>query len=87
MEARVRIELSDPRQFLYIDSLVEKERNALQAHLLEGHVVVEPMVTLENARMIQTLDGRVHHWRAIGFIPGATRLQSSFRPAKNLASY
>jgi hypothetical protein len=75
-EARMQRELSDPAQFLYIDSLAEAERNALQSRLLAGQVMIAPMVTRENGRKIPIPDGLVHHWLAVGFIPGATRDQA-----------
>jgi hypothetical protein len=68
--------VSNPRQFLYSYTLPEKERNAVQAYLFEGHVIIERMVTRENGRMVHIPDGIVHHWLAIGFIPGVTRDQA-----------
>jgi hypothetical protein len=85
-EARIQNEVSDPRQFLYSYSLPEKERNAVQAHLLGGDVIIEPMVTRENGRVIHIPDGMVHHWLAIGFIPGVTRDQA-IALAQNYARY
>ena len=68
--------MSDPKQFLYMDSLPENERKAAQARLLEGDVIIEPMVTRENGKIIDIPNGMVHHWLAIGFLPGATRDQA-----------
>jgi hypothetical protein len=75
-EARIQTEVSDPRQFLCSYSLPEKERNAVQAYLLGGHMIIERMVTRENGKMVHIPDGMVHHWLAIGFIPGVTRDQA-----------
>ena len=75
-EARIQNEVSDPRQFLYSYTLPEKARNAVQAYLFEGHVIIERMVTREMGRMVHIPDGMVHHWLAIGFIPGVTRDQA-----------
>jgi hypothetical protein len=57
-------------------TLPEKARNAVQAYLFEGHVIIERMVTREMGRMVHIPDGMVHHWLAIGFIPGVTRDQA-----------
>lgn len=59
-----------------MDSLPENERRVAQARLLEGHVIIEPMVTRENGKIIDIPNGMVHHWLAIGFLPGATRDQA-----------
>ena len=75
-EVRIQNEMSNPKRFLYMDSLPKNERNAAQARLLEGHVIIEPMVTRENGKIIDIPNGMVHHWLAIGFLPGATRDQA-----------
>jgi hypothetical protein len=85
-EVRIQNEVSNPKQFLYIDSLPEKERNAAQARLLGGQVIIEPMVTRENAKIIDIPYGMVHHWMAIGFLPGATRDQA-MALAQNFGRY
>jgi hypothetical protein len=74
-EARMQNELSDPQHFLYLDSLSEKQKHAIQEHLHKGQVVIEPMHTRENGKEIEVPDGLIHHWIAIGFIAGATREQ------------
>ena len=75
-EVRIQNEMSNPKRFLYMDSLPENERRVAQARLLEGHVIIEPMVTRENGKIIDIPNGMVHHWLAIGFLPGATRDQA-----------
>ena len=74
-EVRIQSELADPQNFLYFDSLSEKDRNSMLARLHSGRVVIVPMRTHDNGKEIQVPDGLVHHWLAIGFIPGATRDQ------------
>jgi hypothetical protein len=74
-EARMQSELTDPQNFLYFDSLPEQQRHSMLARLHNGQVVIEPMRTLDNGREIQVPNGLVHHWLAIGFIPGATLAQ------------
>lgn len=72
-EARIQREVADPATFLYIDSLPDKQKRAIFERLQSGRVVIEPMQTRENGKEIEMPDGLVHHWLAIGFIPGATR--------------
>ena len=75
-EARMRGEIADPAHFLYFDSLPENEKHAMLQRLHSGHVIIEPMRTTENGRAIEMPDGLVHHWLAIGFMPGATLEQA-----------
>jgi hypothetical protein len=74
-EARMQSELADPEHFLYFDSLPEQRRNAILTRLHNGQVVIEQMQTDDNGKDIKVSGGLVHHWLAIGFIPGATRDQ------------
>jgi hypothetical protein len=75
-EARMQSELGDPKNFLYLDSLPEAQRDSMLARLHKGEVVIEQITTRDNGKEIQVADGLVHHWLAIGFIPGATRDQA-----------
>jgi hypothetical protein len=72
-EVRIQGELADPEKFLYFDSLPEKQKRSLLARLHSGQVFVEPVRTRDNGDEIRVPDGLVHHWLAIGFIPGVTR--------------
>ena len=69
-------ELSDSNLFLYIDTLPEQQRQTLQDRLLKGSVVIEPIHTRENGKDMEVPGGLVHHWLAIGYIPGDTRDQA-----------
>ena len=71
--AHTRRGLADPEKFLYFDSLPEKQKRSLLARLHAGQVFVEPVRTRDNGDEIRVPDGLVHHWLAIGFIPGVTR--------------
>jgi len=75
-ETRMQSELADPEKFLYLNSLPENQRDSMLVRLHSGEVVIEPMSTRDNGKEIQVIDGFVHHWLAIGFIPGATRDQA-----------
>ena len=72
-ELRMQGELADPDKFLNLDSLRERQRNSMLARLHNGQVVIEQITTRDDGKEIQVADGLVHHWLAIGFIPGATR--------------
>jgi hypothetical protein len=74
-EARMRSELADPELFLYFDSLPEERKNSMLTRLHNGQVVIEQMRTDDNGKEIKVPGGLVHHWLAIGFIPGITRKQ------------
>jgi hypothetical protein len=74
-EARMQSELADPEHFLYFDSLPEQRKNAMLTRLHNGQVVIEQMQTDDNGKEIKVPGGLVHHWLAIGFIPGITRDQ------------
>ena len=75
-EIRIQRELADANNFLYFDSLPGSQRDSMLARLHNGQVVIEQMSTYANGKKIQVPDGLVHHWLAIGFIPGATRDQA-----------
>jgi hypothetical protein len=70
-ETRIQSELAAPGQFLYFDSLAEKQRDSVLASLHNGHVVIQAMHTLNHGKEIEVPNGLVHHWLAVGFIPGA----------------
>lgn len=71
-EVRIQSELADPARFLYPDSLPEKQKQAMLERLRGGSVIAERMHTRENGHDIEVPDGLVHHWMAIGFLPGVT---------------
>lgn len=71
-EARILSEVAGPGNFLHIDSLSVEERNSILARVHSGDVVLEPIRTLDNGKEIHVPNGLVHHWLAIGFIPGTT---------------
>jgi len=74
-EARMQSELGDPEHFLYFDALSKEDKNSILTRLHSGQVVIEQMKTYDNGKEIKMTGGLVHHWLAIGFIPGATRDQ------------
>jgi hypothetical protein len=74
-EARMQSELADPEHFLYFDALSNEGKNSMLTRLHNGQVVIERMRTDDNGKEIKMPGGLVHHWLAIGFIPGITRDQ------------
>ncbi len=74
-EARMAEGLRDGRTFLWVDSLPELQRDRLYTQLREGEIVIERLETLEIEKPIRVPDGLVHHWVALGFVPGVTLQQ------------
>jgi hypothetical protein len=74
-EARMQSELADPEHFLYFDALSKEAKNSMLTRLHSGQVVIEQMKTYDNGKEIKVPGGLVHHWMAIGFIPGISRDQ------------
>lgn len=70
-ETRIHSELSNPEQFLYLDSLPEEQKQEEIARLKSGQVYVRQLSTKENNKRIEIPDGLAHHWLAIGFVPKA----------------
>lgn len=81
-EARIQSELSHLEQFLFLDSLPEKQREEQVARLKNGQVYIQPLVTRENNKKIEIHDGLAHHWIAVGFIPKA-RLEQVLEVARD----
>jgi len=75
-EARMQAERDDPQHFLYFDSLPKKQKQAMLDRLRNGQIVVEPMRTTDHGKPLDVPGGMVHHWLAIGFMPGATLQQA-----------
>lgn len=74
-EMRIRSEEADPAHFLYFDSLPPEQKQSVLDRLHEGQVVVQQMHT-KDGKEIEVPDGLVHHWLAVGFLPGVTREQA-----------
>ena len=71
-EERIKSEEADPAHFLYFDSLPPEQKQSILERLHEGQVVIQQMHT-QGGKEIEVPDGLVHHWLAIGFLPGVTR--------------
>ena len=71
-EARIQKQVSDPKVFLYVNSLPEPQRGQTLASLKQGGLYMTAMTTLTAAGDKITIpDGLVHHWLGAVFIPGA----------------
>lgn len=57
--------------FLWIDSLPEKQKQALYARLKRGEVIYEELETRQDGKPIRIPDGMTHHWLGAVFIPEA----------------
>ncbi len=74
-EGRMAEELHDGRAFLWLDSFAGPQRDRLHVQLRQGEIIVERLETLEKEKRIRVPNGLIHHWIALGFIPGATLQQ------------
>src|SRR6266849_103074 len=62
--------LLDGRTFLWVDTFPELQRDKFYTQLRQGKIVVERLETLEKEKRIRVPDGLIHHWIALGFVPG-----------------
>ena len=85
-EARIQSEIADSNRFLQIDSLSDAQKAAVCSRLLKGEIFIQSMTTKENGAPIKIPDGLVHHWLAIGFIPGTTA-EEVLQLAQNYSRY
>lgn len=75
-EDRMAKSLRDGQPFLWIDGFPETKRDALYANLRQGDIIIEQLETRDGERNIKVPHGLVHHWIALGFIPGVTLKQT-----------
>jgi len=72
-EARIQRQVSDPKVFLYVNSLPEPQRGQTLRVLKQGGIYMTAMTTLSaTGEQITIPDGLVHHWLGALFIPGAS---------------
>jgi hypothetical protein len=75
-EDRMANSLSDGRTFLWIDGSPDPKRDTLHTRLRQGEIIIERLETLDGVRNIAVPDGLIHHWIALGFIPGVSLQQT-----------
>src|SRR6266849_3250122 len=71
-EARMADRLLEGRTFLWVDTFTELQRDKLYPQLRQGEIVIERLETLEKEKRIRVPDGLIHHWIALGFVPGVS---------------
>src|SRR5215813_5474113 len=75
-EERMARSLRDGDSFYSMDGKPESQRDALRIRLRQGEIVIDQMETLDGERFIKVPGGLVHHWIALGFIPGVNLNQA-----------
>ena len=71
-EARMQTELDGEAPFLWVDNLVDDEREKAYSRLRDSEVVIERLETREDGNKIKVPDGKIHHWIGTILIPGVT---------------
>jgi len=74
-EDRMTEGMREGRTFLWVDTFPELQRDKLYTQLRQGNIVIEQLETLENEKPIRVPNGLIHHWIAVGFVPGVTLRQ------------
>jgi hypothetical protein len=74
-EDRMTEGMREGRTFLWVDTFPELQRDKLYTQLRQGNVVIEQLETFENEKRIRVPNGLIHHWIALGFVPGVTLQQ------------
>jgi hypothetical protein len=62
--------------FLWIDRLPADRRAAALSQLRRGEVVIEPLETLSDGKVVSVPAGMIHDWIGTVFIPGVTLRQT-----------
>ena len=70
-DARVDREQHDLDHFLWIDLMSNDKRNAAEAQLKNGQVVIDKLRTENQGSPIRTPGALIHHWIGIAFVPNA----------------
>jgi len=75
-EERMAKSLHDGDSFYSMGGKPELQREALRIRLRQGEIIIDQMATLDGDRPITVPGGLVHHWIALGFIPGVNLNQA-----------
>jgi len=75
-EERMAKSLHDGESFYSMGGKPESQREALRTRLRQGEIVIDQMETLDGERPIKVPGGLVHHWIALGFVPGVNLNQA-----------
>ena len=71
-EQRINAEVSNPREFLWIDALPQNRHAEVQRGLRQGGVIIERLKTRQDAQDIEVPDGLIHHWVGTVFVAKTT---------------
>jgi len=74
-EDRMTEGMREGRTFLWADTFPELQRDKLYTQLQQGNIVIAQLETLENEKRIRVPNGQIHHWIALGYVPGVTLRQ------------
>jgi len=69
-DARNASELENGKDLLWIDNLPQTARDRAYHSLAQGELQIEQRATRKDGRAIPCPNGMIHHWEALGFIPG-----------------
>lgn len=75
-EERMARSLEDGDSLYSMAGKPELQREALRTRLRQGEIIIDQTETLDGERTIQMPGGLVHHWIALGFIPGVNLNQT-----------
>lgn len=75
-EERMARSLRDGESFYSMGGKPEWKREALRIRLRQGEIIIDQAETLDGERTIKIPGGLVHHWIALGFIPGVNLNQT-----------
>jgi hypothetical protein len=75
-EERMARSLHDGDSFYSMGGKPELQREALRIRLRQGEIIIDQMETLDGEGTIKVPGGLVHHWIALGFIPGVNLNQA-----------
>jgi hypothetical protein len=75
-EERMARSLDDGDSFYLMGGKPELQREALRIRLRQGEIIINQTDTLDGGRTIKVPGGLVHHWIALGFIPGVNLNQA-----------
>ena len=75
-EERMARSLRDGDCFYSMGGKPELQREALRIRLRQGEIIIDQMETRDGDRTITVPGGLVHHWIALGFIPGVNLNQA-----------
>jgi len=71
-EEQARATLRETGSFLWIDGSPDAKREALDAQLRRGEIIIDRLETHDGQVRVDVPGGLLHHWVAMCFVPGVT---------------